>query len=165
MWYAQTLAFTDDEGFHLLAAQLIKGGMRPYLDFFFPQTPLNAYWNAFLMRLFGESWRGPHALAALETSAATVLAAQFVLARLPEHAWRVAGAIAASVMIGCNINLVEFGPLGQAYGICLFAIVCAFRLGAAAVERREWWLAAASGAFAGAAGHLLCSPSPWHRCW
>src|SRR5271157_5759718 len=61
MLYAQSWAFTDDEGFHLLAAQLIKGGMRPYLDFCFPQTPLNAYWNAFLMRLCGESWRGPHA--------------------------------------------------------------------------------------------------------
>src|SRR5580704_4288646 len=76
MVFAQTVAFTDDEGFHLLAAQLIKGGMRPYLDFFFPQTPLNAYWNAFLLRLLGESWHGPHALASLETSAAMILAAQ-----------------------------------------------------------------------------------------
>src|ERR1039458_9788324 len=73
MPYAQTWAFTDDEGFHLLAAQLIKGGMRPYLDFCFPQTPLNAYWNAFWMRGFGESWRTAHALASLETSAAIVL--------------------------------------------------------------------------------------------
>src|SRR6516225_2517489 len=76
MLYAQTLAFTDDEGFHLLAAQLIKSGMRPYLDFCFPQTPLNAYWNAFWMAIFGESWRTAHALAAVETSAAVVLAAQ-----------------------------------------------------------------------------------------
>ncbi len=151
MGYAQTLAFTDDEGFHLLAAQLIKGGMHPYLDFFFPQTPLNAYWNAFLLRLLGESWRGPHALAALETTAATILAAQFVLSRFPHRAWKVAGTIAASVMIGCNINLVEFGPLGQAYGISLFTTVCAFRLAIAAVDRRGWWLAAACGAFAGAA--------------
>ena len=52
MLYAQTWAFTDDEGFHLLAAQLIKGGMRPYLDFCFPQTPLNAYWNAILKYCF-----------------------------------------------------------------------------------------------------------------
>src|ERR1035441_953555 len=44
--YAQTLAFAWDEGFHLLAAQLIKAGKTPYLDFFFPQAPLNAYWNA-----------------------------------------------------------------------------------------------------------------------
>ncbi|MGA2984629.1 MAG: hypothetical protein ABSG32_12500 [Terriglobia bacterium] len=151
MWYGQTLAFTDDEGFHLLAAQLIKGGMRPYLDFCFPQTPLNAYWNALLMQIFGESWRVPHVLAALETAAATLLAAQFVLARLPERAWQVAGAIAATVMIGCNINLVEFGPLGQAYGMSLFTSVCAFRLATASVERRGWRLAAACGVFAGAA--------------
>jgi hypothetical protein len=150
MWYSQTRAFTQDEGFHLLAAQLIKSGMRPYLDFCFPQTPLNAYWNAFLMRLFGASWHGPHALAALETSVATVLAAQFVSTRLPERAWRVAGAIAVTVMMGCSINLVEFGPLGQAYGTALFTTVCAFRLAIAAVERRGWWVAAACGVFAGA---------------
>ncbi len=44
--YSQTYSFADDEGFHLLAAQLIGRGHRRYLDFFFPQTPLNAYWNA-----------------------------------------------------------------------------------------------------------------------
>ena len=157
MAYGQTLAFTEDEGFHLVAAQLIKAGMRPYLDFCFPQTPLNAYWNAFWMRVFGESWRTAHALASLETWTAVVLASQFVLTRLPERAWRVAGAMAATVMIGCIINLVDFGPLGQAYGMCLFTTVCAFRLAVAAVERPKWWLAAAAGAFAGvgAASSLL----------
>ena len=151
MVYAQTLAFTVDEGFHMLAAQLIKAGMRPYLDFCFPQTPLNAYWNALWMRVFGESWRTAHALASLETSAAMVLAAQFVLARLPERAWRVAGAIAAAMMIGCSVTVVDFGPLGQAYGMCLFTTVCAFRLTVVAVDRRSGWLAAAAGAFTGVA--------------
>ena len=157
MAYGQTLAFTEDEGFHLVAAQLIKAGMRPYLDFCFPQTPLNAYWNAFWMRVFGESWRTAHALASLETWTAVVLASQFVLTRLPERAWRVAGAMAAATMIGCTINLVDFGPLGQAYGMCLLTTVCAFRLAVAAVERPKWWLAAAAGAFAGvgAASSLL----------
>jgi hypothetical protein len=160
MLYAQTLAFTEDEAFHLMAAQLIKAGMRPYLDFCFPQTPLNAYWNAFWMRVFGESWRTAHALAALETWAAVVLAAQFVLTRLPERAWRVAGAMAATVMIGCTINLVDFGPLGQAYGMSLFTTVCAFRLAVAAVDQPMWWLAAGAGAFAGvgAASSLLSAP-------
>jgi hypothetical protein len=168
MLYAQTLAFTDDEGFHLVAAQLIKAGMRPYLDFCFPQTPLNAYWNAFWMRTFGESWRTVHALAALETSAAVVLAAQFVLTRLPERAWRVAGAVAATMMIGCTTNLVEFGPLGQAYGMSLFTTVCAFRLAVSAVERPTWWLAAAAGgcAGAGAASSLLSvSVAPVLLAW
>src|SRR5580704_13522226 len=93
MWYAQTLAFTFDEGFHMLAAQLIKGGMRPYLDFCFPQTPFNAYWNALWMGIFGDTWRTAHALAALETSAGVILSAQFIYARFPERSWRVAGTI------------------------------------------------------------------------
>lgn len=157
MLYAQTRAFTDDEGFHLLAAQLIKGGMRPYLDFCFPQTPFNAYWNAFWMWAFGDSWRTAHALAALETSAAVTLAAQFVYSHLPERPWRVAGAIAAALIIGFNTMVVQFGPLGQAYGMCLFTSVCAFRLAIAAVDRRSAWVAAAAGVFAGiaAASSLL----------
>jgi len=160
MVYAQTFAFTDDEGFHLMAAQLIKAGKRPYLDFCFNQTPLNAYWNAFWMRLFGESWRTAHALAALETCAAVVLAGQFVLARLPERSWRLGGSMAATLMIGCTTNLVAFGPLAQAYGMCLFTTVCAFRLAVRAVERPRWWLAAAAGLFAGAgaASSLLTAP-------
>jgi len=160
MVYAQTLAFTDDEGYHVVAAQLIKAGLRPYLDFFFEQTPLNAYWNAFWMGLFGESWHTAHALAALETSAAVVLAGHFVLVRLPERPWRLGGAIAATLMIGCATNLVEFGPLAQAYGMCLFTTVCAFRLAVIAVERPRWWLAAVAGSFAGAgaASSLLSAP-------
>ena len=43
--YSQTAAFAWDEGYHVLAAQLIARGKRPYLDFFFPQAPLNAYWS------------------------------------------------------------------------------------------------------------------------
>ena len=44
--YSLTWAFAWDEGFHILTAQLIKDGRLPYIDFFFPQTPLNAFWNA-----------------------------------------------------------------------------------------------------------------------
>ena len=159
MLYSQTRAFTDDEGFHLLAALLIKTGMRPYLDFCFPQTPFNAYWNAFWMGVFGESWRTAHVLAALETLAAVVLGAQFVYAHLPERPWRVGGAIAAAMMIGLSVNLVEFGLLGQAYGMCLLTTVGAFRLAVATVERRTCWLAGAAGALAGiaAASSLLAA--------
>ena len=40
--YSQTLAFAWDEGYHLVAAFLIAHGKIPYIDFVFPQTPLNA---------------------------------------------------------------------------------------------------------------------------
>ena len=41
--FSQTAAFFGDEGFHLLAAQLVNTGRRLYLDFFYPHAPLFAY--------------------------------------------------------------------------------------------------------------------------
>src|SRR5271168_3545478 len=79
--YSQTLAFTWDEGFHLMAEQLVNAGKRPYLDFLFAQTPLNIWWTAFWMRIFGQSWHLAHALAALETAGAVMLAADYVYRR------------------------------------------------------------------------------------
>ncbi len=81
--YSQTQAFTWDEGFHLLTAQLIQGGKQPYLDFCFPQTPLNAYWNAAWMTLTGSGWRITHLMAALLSTGAAVLAGHFVFTRFP----------------------------------------------------------------------------------
>jgi hypothetical protein len=82
--YAQTVAFAWDEGFHLLAAQLIiRNGKTPYLDFFFPQAPLNAYWNAGWMRLFGDTWRTAHAVAGMIGAAGVLLAAHAVYRRFP----------------------------------------------------------------------------------
>src|SRR5437016_6123487 len=65
LWYSQTRAFAWDEGYHLVAAHLVKAGKRPYLDFCFPQTPLNTYWNAAWITLLGGSWRVIHAIAAV----------------------------------------------------------------------------------------------------
>src|SRR5690242_6274759 len=79
--YSQTRAFAWDEGFHLLAAQLIGKGKRPYLDFFHPQTPLNAYWNAAWFALFGDTWRTAHAVAAIVTALAVLLLANYLLRR------------------------------------------------------------------------------------
>ena len=117
--YSQTLAFAWDEGFHLLAARLINAGRTPYIDFCFPQTPLNAWWNAAWMRVFGESWRTAHTVAAALTVAAVLLAAQYVLSRLPAGRWRVAGAAAAALLIGLNGAVFEFGAIGQAYAMSL----------------------------------------------
>jgi len=149
--YSQTLAFAWDEGFHLLAAQLIKAGKRPYLDFCFPQTPLNAYLNAGWMKIFGESWRPVHALAAFWVVAGALLAAGFVLRRFPVSRWRLAGACIVLVAVAMNSQVVLFGPIGQAYGLCLFLSVAAFRLAVCSVERRGPQWAAAAGLLAGAA--------------
>src|ERR1700729_4160109 len=93
--YSQTLAFAWDEGFHLLTAQLILRGKRPYLDFLHPQTPLYAYFNATLMRVFGESWRMVHVVSSLAVAGGALLTAQFVLTRLEDRSWRLSGALCA----------------------------------------------------------------------
>lgn len=158
--YSQTAAFARDEGFHLLAAQLIKGGKRPYLDFVFSQTPLNAYWNAGWMWIFGESWRTAHALAAVLTAGAVMLTADFLFARLPAPRWRLASALTAAFAVGLNVVIVGFGAIAQAYGFCLFLIVAAFRLSVLAVDRKGLLLPGSAGLLAGAAAasSLLTAP-------
>jgi len=159
--YSQTRAFAWDEGFHLLAAQLINRGRTPYLDFCFSQTPLNAYWNAGWMRLFGDTWRTAHAVAALMAMLAVLLAADYVLRYFPEALWRQPLAIAAACLTGLNIAVVEFGAIGQAYALCLFLMVSAFRLITLAVRRRGivWAAAAGFAVCAAADSSLLTAPA------
>jgi hypothetical protein len=148
--YAQTRAFAWDEGWHLVAAQSINRGKRPYLDFCYPQTPLNAYWNAGWMRVFGDTWRTPHGVAAVMTALAVLLTAGYVLRRFPEPGWRLAAAVTAVCTFGMNVVVVEYGAIAQAYALCLFLIVTAFLFTVASVERERSW-------FSGVAGFLACA--------
>ncbi|MGD0497381.1 MAG: hypothetical protein ABSC23_02990 [Bryobacteraceae bacterium] len=151
MAYSQTRAFTWDEGFHLLAAQLIAAGKKPYMDFCFPQTPLNVYWNAAWMRLLGETWRVPHALSALLAAGGAMLAADFVFTRIPAPRWRLPAAMTAALVTGLNLPVFTHGVTGQAYGMCVFTTVAAFRFSVVAIRKPRAWAAALAGLLAGAA--------------
>lgn len=156
--YSQTWAFTGDEGFHLLAAQSVLRGLRPWLDFCFPQAPLGAYWNAGWMALLGQSWRVPHLVSAILTSGAVLLLGEYVARHFPvESAWRVPAALAAGWLFGLNAMVFGYGPLGQAYGLCLLLLVGSFLCGG----RGGSASAAASGFLASAAtaSSLLCAPA------
>jgi hypothetical protein len=159
---SQTQSFTADEGYHLVAAQSILRGKRPYLDFCFPQSPLNAYWNAAWMFLFGDTWRTAHVIAALLTASAVVLTAEHVRRRFAVPEWRMPLAIAAVFLYGLNAKVFFFGPVGQAYGICLFCIVAAYRAAVRAAEDHRLIFAGAAGLFASAAANssLLTAPVP-----
>ena len=148
--YSQTRAFVWDEGFHLLAARLIREGRRPYLDFCFPQTPLNAYINAAWMSIFGETWRSTHVLATMWLCGAIFLTVDFVDRRFPVAAWRLPAAVFTAVLIVSAYDIAAFGTVAQAYAICLFLTVASFRLAAAAVRRSNLALIAAAGFCAGA---------------
>lgn len=158
--YSQLHAAAPDEGFHMLAAQLIKAGKRPYLDFFFAQSPLNAWWNAAWMCVFGESWRVLHAAATVATVGALVLSADFVFVRVPLPRWRLALSLAAALLIGWNWLVISFAPITQAYGLCTLLLVVSFRLAIAAVGRKGVLLTALAGCAvsASAAASLLSAP-------
>jgi hypothetical protein len=149
--HSQTISFYWDEGFHLLAAQLINRGKWPYLDFFFPQPPVNAYWNAAWMRLFGDNWRVVHAVAAVATSVAVMLASDFVYRTFQFPAWRLAAGVTTALCFGLNTLVVNFSTTGQAYALCLLLIVCAFRLSVEASGRTNPMWAAAAGIASGVA--------------
>lgn len=167
--YSQTSAFTGDEGFHLLAAQLIDKGRRPYIDFAFPQTPLNTYANALCLRLFGQTWRGPHALAAVWVILGALLVAQFVWRRFPASPkWRAASALVAFLFIVTNAIVVEYGTVAQAYALCLILTVAAFRFAVVAVERPTPLAAMGAGLCAGGAAAsslLVASVAPIYLLW
>jgi hypothetical protein len=164
MVYAQTVAFAWDEGFHLLAAQLILKGMRPYLDFFHAQTPLYAYWNALWMRIFGDTWRTAHAVSSLCTTLAVWLTGTYVLDRFDRgiwrRNWRLPMAFGAVLLTALNSQVVQFATIGQAYGLCLLAVVAAFRFAVANVKRDDARFALGAGFFSGvaAASSLLTAP-------
>ncbi len=158
--YSQTLAFAWDEGFHLLAAQLITRGKRPYIDFLFPQTPLYTYWNATLMRVFGESWRMVHVVSSLAVAGAALLTAEFVLTRAEDRSWRLAASLCALLLVGLNSTVLWYGTIGQPYAMCLLLVVAAFRLTVLGAERDSTILTALAGLCAGAAAasSLLTAP-------
>ncbi len=154
------MSFVWDEGFHLLTAQLIDRGKLPYIDFCFPQTPLNAYWNALWLLLFGQTWRITHVLAALAVAGAVFLIADYIFRYFPVPRWRLPLAIVVAAFVGLNGAIVEFGTVAQAYGIGVFLTVAAFRVAILAVGRGGWVLAFATGLLAGAAAacSLLTAP-------
>jgi hypothetical protein len=160
LWYSQTRAFAWDEGYHLAAAQVVKIGRRPYLDFCFPQTPLNTYWNAAWMRVLGESWRAIHAVAAVMCWIGACLTAGYVRSRFPDAGWREIAALGVLFMVGLNVLIVQYGPIGQAYAFTLVMIVAAFRLTVKAVESDRPVVAGFAGLAAGcgAAATLLSAP-------
>ena len=160
LFYAVTRAFVWDEGYHLMAAQQIALGKLPYIDFCFPQTPLNAFVNAAIIHFFGQNWQAIHVGATLFTIGATILTAQYLLKQFPVPSWRLACAVTAVVFVGLNEVIFQFATIGQAYGICLFFGVAAYRVALLTPARVSVLFPMACGLLAGiaAGSSLLTAP-------
>jgi len=158
--YSQTMAFVWDEGFHLVTARLIEQGKTPYIDFCFPQTLVNAYFNAAVLRAFGDNWHVPHVFDALFVIGAVVLTADFIYRRFPVPRWRFACAVLVACFVGLDCIVVQFGTIAQAYGSGLFFSTAAFRCALSAFESKSLWPAFLCGLMGAAAagGTLLAAP-------
>ena len=158
--FSQTGICDVNEGFELLAAQLINTGKYPYLDFFYQHTPLYAYSSACWMRVFGETWRAAHAFSAILTVGCTALVATYVFSRLCNTRWGLAAAVCAALFQGLNVLTIQFGTIAEAYAICSLLNIAAFRLALGSVEGSPTWFPLLSGLCAGfsAASSLLVTP-------
>lgn len=65
IWLSLSRFATVDEGFYLLAGQLVAAGKTPYRDFFYPQMPFLPYLFAGWFSLVGSSWESARVLAAI----------------------------------------------------------------------------------------------------
>ena len=158
--YSQAVAYFGNEPFHLLAAQLINAGKRPYLDFFYQHPPLFIYLNAAWMRIFGENWRSSHLLSALLTGGCIVVVVTYVYSGLSDTRRRLAISITASTLLGLNFYVLSYGTVALPFGLCLLLTVASFRLTVAAVNKPGTLLPflAGLGAGAAAASSLLTAP-------
>ncbi len=158
--YAETIAFVWDEGFHLVAAQFIAWGKTPYIDFLFPQTLLNAYFNAGVLRIIGHSWRTVHFFDALFVAAATCLTTAYVMRRFPDRRWSLPCSIVVACFVGLDTIIIPFGTVAQAYGSGTFLVVAAFCVAIRTVEHAGIWLVFVTALLAGGAAGctLLAAP-------
>lgn len=149
-----------DEGFHLLAAQLVMSGKKPYLDFFYQHPPLYIYLTAGWMSVFGDTWRSAHALSALFTSGCIVIVASYLYDRWREQPAGLGVAITATLILSLNFLVIAFGTLGQPYSFCLFFSVASFRLTVSSRSSRNRVLPVLAGLCGGAAAasSLLALP-------
>lgn len=128
MVVSQTGIIVGDEGLYLLAAQLVNAGKTPYIDFFYQHTPLYLYVFALWMRLFGESWRSAHLLAAILMGISIILVGNMVVSRLRSLGGYQVFALTTVWFMGCGIITLLYGTMALPYSMAICLIVIAFLL-------------------------------------
>lgn len=115
-----------DEGFYVLAGDLVARGRHVYLDFFFPQMPLTPYIFGSWMRLAGTGWSEARVLAGLVAAASG-----FIVFLYSRRRWGNVPALFALTMFMSSELVVSFFPTAKTYGLStLWALGGAYALGA-----------------------------------
>ncbi len=130
-----------DEGFYLLASQLVIKHKAPYLDFFFTQAPLLPYAYGLWMKLFGISWLSARSLS-------TLLAAMVGLL-VYEHVWRETGkwiaGLAAVVLFVSSVLVFGWFPVAKTYSLAAVFLFAAYVIVARLSDVSPRWLVVSAG--------------------
>ena len=129
-----------DEGFYMLASELVSQGATPYLDFFYPQMPLLPYVYGAWMKFFGFSWVSARLFSALLTAAIGTLI--YVLVR--EKSSPAFGALSVLLFASCCFVFPWFLTV-QTYALSVFLLLGAYYLFERATEKSSSALLAFSG--------------------
>ncbi|MFL6513862.1 MAG: ArnT family glycosyltransferase [Chthoniobacterales bacterium] len=149
-----------DEGFYIVAAQLVGLGKRPYLDFYFQHGPLYPYATAAWFKIFGNSWRSAHLLSALLSFLCAAMMSAFFFRRVEPRGWRLTLAILAPLLLLTNVLTIHWGGLIEPFAWCIAFLFAEFLLTLRAVERPGFsaiWAGLLSGL--AASGYLLTAPA------
>ncbi len=118
------LAFGDT--YHVLAAQMVAAGRKPYVDFFLQQTPLYPLICGAWMRIFGSSWHAANLLSALLICGSAAITALIARRAYSESQWGTKGAIVAVLLFGLNLQVAHAGDDAQPYALCMFFCLLAW---------------------------------------
>jgi len=150
------LAFGDT--YHLLAAQMVAAGRKPYLDFFVQQVPLYPLVCGAWLRIFGTSWQAANLFSGLLICGSAALVARIASRIFAGSEWGPRGGIIAVLLFGLNLQVAQSGDDAQPYALCIFFCLLAWL--AAFVERPAASRIFLAGLAAGAAVNtsLLAAP-------
>lgn len=118
------LAFGDT--YHVLAAQMVAAGRKPYLDFFVQQVPLYPLICGAWLCIFGTSWQAANLFSGLLICGSAAIIARIASRIYAESEWGAKGGIIAVLLFGLNLQVAQSGDDAQPYALCMFFCLSAW---------------------------------------
>jgi len=118
------LAFGDT--YHLLAAQMVAAGRKPYLDFFVQQVPLYPLICGGWLRIFGSSWQAANLFSGLLICGSAAIIARIASRIYGDSEWAAKGRFIAVLLFGLNLLVAQSGDDAQPYALCMFFCLSAW---------------------------------------
>ena len=112
--------------YHVLAAQMVAAGRKPYLDFFLQQVPLYPLICGAWLRIFGTSWQAANLFSGLLICGSAAMVARIASRIFAEADWQAKGIIAAVLLFGLNLQVGQSGDDAQPYALCIFFSLAAW---------------------------------------